>query len=131
MKGSGRFLLDTNIIILILNRDKSIRKSLAEAREVLIPIISVGELLFGAAKSTRQKENLQVVQTFALHSSVLICDFAVAQEYGEIKNSLKSLGKPIPENDIWIASIARRWNLTLVTRDQHFQVVPGLHVEAW
>jgi tRNA(fMet)-specific endonuclease VapC len=40
-------------------------------------------------------------------------------------------GKPIPENDIWIAAIAEQHQLTLVTRDSHFQHVDGLVIEQW
>jgi tRNA(fMet)-specific endonuclease VapC len=41
------------------------------------------------------------------------------------------MGQPIPENDIWIAALARQHELTLVTRDKHFADVESLVVEAW
>ncbi len=123
MPRNGRFLLDTNIIILLLNGDASVLKIVGEASEVFVPFIAIGELLFGAAKSSRPSDNLRIVEMFTERNAALLCDFAVAKEYGRIKNLLKHLGKPIPENDIWIAATALRWNLALVTRDQHFQVV--------
>jgi predicted nucleic acid-binding protein len=36
-----------------------------------------------------------------------------------------------PDNDIWIAAVARQYDLPLVTRDGHFTVVPQLRVLAW
>jgi len=63
--------------------------------------------------------------------SVLACDQATAREYGQIKARLRAKGRPLPENDIWIAAIARLHGLTLVTRDQHFREVEGLAWEAW
>ncbi|HEY4572503.1 MAG TPA: PIN domain-containing protein [Thermoanaerobaculia bacterium] len=40
-------------------------------------------------------------------------------------------GRPIPENDIWIAASARQHGLTLATRDGHFDDVDGLITETW
>jgi len=37
----------------------------------------------------------------------------------------------IPQNDIWIAAIAQQYDLTLVTRDEHFREVGQLKVEVW
>ena len=62
---------------------------------------------------------------------VLVCDPGTAWEYARIKIDLRSKGRPIPENDIWIAATARQHGLTLVTRDQHFSAVDGLKCDAW
>jgi predicted nucleic acid-binding protein len=35
-------------------------------------------------------------------------------------------GRPIPDNDIWIAAIARQHSLSLITRDAHFREIEGL-----
>jgi tRNA(fMet)-specific endonuclease VapC len=51
--------------------------------------------------------------------------------YGEIKSSLRQKGKPIPDNDIWIAASARQHSLTLVTRDAHFDEIDDLARERW
>ena len=40
--------------------------------------------------------------------------------YAEVRHQLKRSGHPIPENDIWIAALARQHNSPLVTRHQHF-----------
>jgi tRNA(fMet)-specific endonuclease VapC len=50
---------------------------------------------------------------------------------GEIKNQLRAKGRPIPENDIWIAAIAIQYQLILVVPDGHFHEVGGLQVEVW
>jgi tRNA(fMet)-specific endonuclease VapC len=55
----------------------------------------------------------------------------MARQYGVIKNALRAKGRPIPENDIWIAAIAMQYHLTLVARDGHFQEVDGLVVGQW
>lgn len=39
---TGKYLLDTNIVIALLNGEQSIRNSLEQAEEVLVPVIAVG-----------------------------------------------------------------------------------------
>lgn len=48
-----------------------------------------------------------------------------------IKSRLRKKGRPIPENDIWIAATAQEHALVLVTRDPHFQEIEDLRVESW
>ena len=128
---SGGFLLDTNIVIAILAKDPAVHERVAAATEVFVSSIVLGELYYGARKSRRVDSNLQTVDQFAAANRVLDCDAATAQQYGEVKNLLREKGRPIPENDIWIAATAKRHDLTLVSRDVHFDEVQGLSIERW
>jgi len=128
---SGRILLDTNIVIALFGREAVIEQRLAEAEEVFVSSIVLGELYYGAQKSTRVETNVTRVNTFAASNAILGCDTTTAQYYGAIKNQLRAKGQPIPENDIWIAAIAKQHQLTLVTRDGHFRAVDGLTIEQW
>lgn len=98
---------------------------------MFVPVIVVGELLYGAAKSARSLENAQSVLDFAQAVSLLDVSRSTAQAYVSIKDALRRKGRPIPENDIWIAAIAKEHGLTIVTRDPHFAEVDGLKVENW
>ncbi|RYE41717.1 MAG: type II toxin-antitoxin system VapC family toxin [Sphingobacteriales bacterium] len=62
---------------------------------------------------------------------VLHIDMETAGIYGGIKAKLRKKGTPIPENDIWIAAICQQYNLTLITRDNHFSHVEGLNSFNW
>ena len=128
---SGRFLLDTNIVIAFFAEDEAVMERLADASEVFVPSIVLGELYYGAYKSVRVEENEARIDSLVVASSVLMCDAETAGIYGQIKNRLRKKGHPIPENDLWIAAIATQNNLTLVTRDSHFDEVGGLPLEAW
>ena len=128
---NGRFLLDTNIIIALFANDPKIHKRIADSSEIFVPCIAIGELYFGAYKSGRIKENQDLIDEFAKSNSVLPCNSETAKRYGEIKNRLKERGRPIPENDIWIAAIAQQYVLTLVSRDVHYEAVENLKVEVW
>ncbi len=128
---SGRVLLDTNMVIALFAKEAIVQQHLAEADEVFLSSIVLGELYYGAHKSSRVEVNIARIHRFAAAGAVLVCDTATAQYYGAIKNHLRTKGHPIPENDIWIAATARQHQLTLVTRDEHFQAVEGLIVEQW
>jgi len=132
MPASGsKYLLDTNIIIALLEGDEGVMRNLDQVGEVFIPAIVAGELFFGAAKSSRPVENVAKVERFAAGRVLLACDLGVAREYGRIKQQLRVKGRPLPENDIWIAAIATHHMLALVTRDRHFREIDDLILEAW
>lgn len=128
---SGRFLLDTNIVIAIFAKDPGVANHLAQATEVFVPAIVLGELFYGALKSSQFHANIARIEEFAADTVILSCDAATGREYGRIKNDLRSQGRPIPENDIWIAAVAMQHGLTVVSRDDHFDEVSDLAVTTW
>lgn len=127
----GRFLLDTNAIIALFAGEAVIEQNLAQADEVFAPSIAIGELYFGARKSGQAKGNLARIDEFVANSVVLGCDTDTARRYGEVKDALRLKGRPLPENDIWIAAIALQFDLPLVTRDTHFGEIANLNVVVW
>jgi len=128
---SGRYLLDTNIVIALFADELAVKDRLGEAEEVFVSSIVLGELYYGARRSTRVAENTARIDDFAARNVVLGCDTETARRYGEVKERLRQKGRPVPENDVWIAAMALRNDLTLVARDAHFREVEGLRVEAW
>lgn len=128
---NGKLLLDTNAVVALFRRDAGVQLRLAGAAEVFVPIIVLGELHYGAAHSARAAENHAQVDQFAAASSILLCDLVTARRYGQLKQGLSRKGRPIPENDIWIAALAMQYSLTVVSLDKHFGEVDGLSIEAW
>ncbi|RMG56201.1 MAG: type II toxin-antitoxin system VapC family toxin [Acidobacteria bacterium] len=128
---SGKYLLDTSVIIALFADDAAVKDNLAKADEIFIPCIAVGELYYGAWKSARIRENVARIDEFAADNVVLECNSGTARRYGEIKNALREKGRPIPENDIWIAAIALQHDLTVATRDTHFGEITDLKVAIW
>jgi len=127
----NRILLDTNIISAWLKGEKSLANKIDEAEDVYIPVVVLGELYYGAQYSTQIHTNISNIEKLVARYDVLNTNSETAALYGIIKASLRKKGKPIPENDIWIASIARQHNLTLVTRDRHFNEVDGIATTKW
>jgi tRNA(fMet)-specific endonuclease VapC len=128
---NGRYALDTNVVISLFAKDPQVTASMQNGREIFIPIIVIGELYYGAKKSARCEENTAKIDEFVAENVILPCDLGTARQYSEIKDQLRHKGRPIPENDIWIAAIALQYQVTLVTRDPHFREIEGLVLEQW
>ncbi len=131
MNQSGRYLLDTNIAIALFAGDPIIQEKVRESDNIVVATPIIGELCFGAQKSNKVSENLQKIDILVEQSLFLSCDLETARWYGIIKNQLQSKGRPIPNNDIWIAAIAIQHELILVTRDTHFDGIDTLQTEYW
>jgi tRNA(fMet)-specific endonuclease VapC len=128
---NGKYLLDTNIIIALFADDDNVKQKLGQALEVFVSGIILGELYYGSRHSSRVTENITRLDNFAAQNVVLTCDLDTARMYGQVKSQIRAKGKPIPENDIWTASTALQYGLTLVTRDEHFSVIDNLTIETW
>jgi tRNA(fMet)-specific endonuclease VapC len=98
---------------------------------VYLPSVVVGELLYGALTSAQVRSNVDRIEEFVATSSVLACDLDTARHYGSIKHQLRRKGRPLPDNDLWIAALAQQHGLTLVSRDRHFQEINNLQLEVW
>ena len=131
MNQNGNYLLDTNIIIRLFTGDSAIQEKMLNGDNLFLPSPAIGELYYGAQKSGKVAENLHRTNTFVENHILLSCDLETAQWYGIIKNQLRRKGRPIPNNDIWIAAIAMQHDLILVTRDSHFDEVESLQTERW
>ncbi|MBI4469037.1 MAG: PIN domain-containing protein [Acidobacteria bacterium] len=101
---SGRFLLDTNFVIALFAQESVVLERVAAADEVFVPVVALGELYYGARKSTRAETNIAQIERFAATAALLGCDATTAQQYGRIKNDLRAKGKPIPERCIKFSS---------------------------
>lgn len=128
---NGKHLLDTNIILALFKNDENVRNQMAASPEVFVPAIAVGELYYGAQHSAHVEKNMNQIREFAENTTVLARDITTAKHYGQIKSELKTKGHPLPENDVWIAAIAKQHSLTVVTRDQHFKEIDALLLEEW
>jgi tRNA(fMet)-specific endonuclease VapC len=112
------------------NRDAAIHQRLT-GQTVYVASITMGELYFGAYRSQRVAQNVQNIRQFAALTTVLPCTEVTGDWYGQIKAGLRAKGRPIPDNDIWIAAVAMHYGLILATRDSHFHEVGKLSVEMW
>jgi tRNA(fMet)-specific endonuclease VapC len=123
--------LDTNAASAILDRRQEIESLLRGFHHLALPVVALGELRFGALNSKRQKENAIRLAELISIARVLEVDDETASVYANIRMSLKSIGRPIPENDMWIAACAIRHGPPLATADRHFASIEGLRAVSW
>lgn len=117
--------LDTSVAIDVLAGEPPNLLS-QSAEEFLLPVPVVGELRYGALNSRRASENLTAVDELVGRCRVLEITATTAAFYARVRLALKEKGKPIPENDIWIAALCLEHQVPLVTADAHFDAVDGL-----
>lgn len=129
-----RFLLDTNIVIYVLNkRPHAVKARFDQYPDALaISSITVAELFFGAEKSHNRPLALATLADFCSRITVLDYGPKAAAHYGSIRAHLQRSGTPIGINDLHIAAHARSEGLTLVSNNlREFERVPGLLMENW
>jgi tRNA(fMet)-specific endonuclease VapC len=131
MNTVGSVLLDTNVVVAHLRNDSNLTARLRATPAIYMPWVVLGELHYGALRAQRREAQLALIRDFLQTAIVLLPDRSTSERYGQVKAELAGIGKLIPDNDIWIAAMARQFDLPLVTRDAHFAVVPALKTLAW
>ena len=131
MKAIGKLALDTNAVIAYREGISEVCKLVEEADVIILPVTVIGELLYGALNSTKTMNNEKFVHEFAGYSLVMQIAESVAARYARVRFDLKRRGNPIPDNDIWIAAACLNLKVPILSRDDHFKLVPGLNVISW
>jgi len=122
----NRLALDTNAAIAVLNAANRSSMPIQRHNTWVMPVQVVGELRFGALKSSRTQENLAKVNALVDSCSVLDTTTGTATAYAGVRQQLRRIGRPIPENDLWIAASCLEHRVPLATNDGHFDDVAGL-----
>lgn len=131
MPATGKIVLDTTVVVGVLRRIPGVIERLRDAEELIVPLVVLGELEYGVNLATPPERQREAVRVFMEGATLLLPTARTAVEYGRVKAALKAAGTPLPENDVWIAAVAREQELPLATRDAHFGQVPNLTVLNW
>lgn len=131
-----RFVLDTGIAGLYLDRKCGVyeraKAEIAKGNRVGIAAPVLAELAYRAEGSSKRARNMARLRKALNVWTLWLADTETAFTYGQIAFGLKTIGRPIGQNDIWIAAIALGLgNATVVTMDSDLGAVPGLKVENW
>lgn len=145
------YLLDTNHCSLLLDGHAGIAERLRrlDGARVATCVIVQGELLYMVHASDRGTTNRAALDAFLQTVQILSIDDETADGYGRLKAALfrrfgprekaklrrTTLGQlGFSDNDLWIAVIAQRHGLILVSSDSDFarvaEVIPLAH-ESW
>jgi tRNA(fMet)-specific endonuclease VapC len=125
MTGS-KCLLDTSVVIHAFKNNNTVVERLDAILDIYIPIEVVGELYFGAYRSSNPIKHISQLESFLPNCNILLPDKMTADIYGKTKAKLMSKGKPIPENDIWIGALALQHNLPVFITDAHFTEIDNI-----
>ena len=129
------YLLDTNICIYIINKKPaSVIKRIQskQPEQIAISTITQAELEYGIARSRNVDQNRIALLEFLFPFLLIDFDQMAAVQYGLIRASLESRGKPIGSIDMLLAAQAKSRDLILVTNNEkEFHRIEGLKLENW
>ena len=123
--------LDTNALSALLDGDTKLINLLAPHPRLSFPVTVLGEFRYGIARSQNKKKLGQLLTGLENKSEVLDINLETTHYYASIRNQLRNSGTPIPENDIWIASLCIQHDIALITRDQHYSLIENQTVISW
>ena len=129
------YMLDTDICIYIIKqKPKNVLKRFQQLQtgELSISVITYAELMNGAKKSRRVKDNLTKLEELAELLIIEPFHKEAAIAYGDIRSNLEKNGLVIGSNDLLIAAHALSLDWVLVTNNvKEFKRVGGLKIENW
>ena len=129
-----KWMLDTDTCIAIIKKHPIALKKLRgkSIGQVGISSITLGELAFGAEKSSRPEDARAALDEFLLALEIAAFEEHAAMRYGEVRGSLARRGKPIGPLDTLIGSHAHVMDVVLVTHNtREFAQIEGLRLEDW
>jgi tRNA(fMet)-specific endonuclease VapC len=113
-----KYLLDTNACIHALNATCPQLMEHLRAHspsDIGICTVTAAEMYYGARRSSRISENIELLRTFLDTFPTLPFDEAHAEEYGALRAELAAGGRMIGANDLLIAAMARAEDMTLLS----------------
>lgn len=121
-------LFDTNAYTSFKKNDIEIVEIVQLAESIVISPIVIGELLAGFGGGNKSQQNKIELQKFLESFRITIHPITLdtSHFFSQIYCTLKTKGKPIPTNDMWIASQALEHACVICTYDKHFSFIDGL-----
>ena len=124
-------ILDTNALSALADGDLGEAPAMDDAGVLSLPVIVLGEYRFGIGGFRHHARYEDWLARLVAVSRVLDVDEQTAVRYAAIRREQSDKGQPIPSNDAWIAALARRHRLAVLSRDRHFDLVARIRRVAW
>jgi len=124
-------ILDTNALSAFADGEARVDDVLRRQARAAIPVIVLGEFRYGIALSRHRATYEAWLESELPHFEILTVTEETAVAYAALRIALKRSGRPIPAKDAWIAALALQHRLPVLSRDEHFDAVPGLGRESW
>jgi predicted nucleic acid-binding protein len=124
-------ILDTNALSAFIDGDPALEARLSAVSQVAIPVIVLGEFRYGIAGSRHRAKYESWLAEHLPAFEILEVTEPTTHVYARVRVALKKAGEPIPANDAWIAALALQHRLAILSRDEHFDAVPGVRRDGW
>jgi tRNA(fMet)-specific endonuclease VapC len=124
-------ILDTNALSAFVDGEPGIGAILGSQHRVAIPVIVLGEFRYGIMGSRHRKAYEEWLNAHLRHFDLLAITAETTVPYAALRSTLKRLGRQIPANDAWIAALAVQYRLPVLSRDEHFDDLPGVQRIGW
>jgi tRNA(fMet)-specific endonuclease VapC len=126
----SRICLDTSAYSQFRRSHPAAAQQIRRAREIIVPVIALGELRIGFRLGDRETENETSLAEFLGEPFVKVADVdeEASDLYADLASEMRQAGRAMRSNDIWIASIALREGATVLTFDEHFRSIPRVDV---
>lgn len=124
-------ILDTNAVSALFAGDARLGEVLSNDERHHLPVIVIGEYRYGLLRSRSRAHLRRLLDELIAQSIVLPVEEPTAVHYAQIREELRQSGRPIPENDVWIAAIARHHDQPIVSRDDHFDGIGEVRRVTW
>jgi predicted nucleic acid-binding protein len=124
-------ILDTNAVSALFAGVPALGEILATDDRHHLPVIVIGEYRYGLMRSRDRRRLSRLLDLLIRESLVLPVVEETTTHYARIREELRRAVRPIPENDVWIAALARQHGQSIVTRDDHFDLVAELNRLSW
>lgn len=124
-------ILDTNALSALADGARALEAAAVGVEAFSLPVIVLGEFRFGVLRSRHRARYDAWLSELIEASRLLLVDPDTAVHYAAVRDSLRQRGTPIPSNDAWIAALALQHGLPVLSRDMHFDAVPGVRRVAW
>jgi len=125
-----KYLLDTDVVINQLRGKTRIKEKIVEDGAA-ISIITFGELLYGAERSTNRENSTIIINKFIsdLQIDILSLNEEIMHIYAKTKKSLEEAGKRLDEFDLLVGATASFHSLSIATLNlRHFKRIPDLQI---
>jgi len=124
-------ILDTTGLCALAEGELRLEPILRRATQIAVPVIVLGEYRYGIQQSRERQRYEHWLVEYLPTFRVLNVDEQTTISYAAARGELKRAGTPIPSNDVWIAALCRQHSLPVLSRDRHFDLVPGLRRIDW
>ncbi|RLE63528.1 MAG: hypothetical protein DRJ38_07350 [Thermoprotei archaeon] len=128
-------ILDTSVLVDLLRGDEKvvekIKKCEKEREDLKTTSITAFELYYGAYKSSKREENIDLVSKLLKSMEVLGFDLEASRIAGSLLADLTKKGGPLEMRDLFIAAIALKTGDKIATRDKDFLRIEKLKIEYW